>query len=154
MRSLDLPSTGRSPRFAVDRLLALLLESGCIYCLFWLTQVILFVPVSRFNYTIYLYNLLGALGDQISGLYPTLIIVIVNYHHTIWDEPAQTKGFDSYNTGIGSASTRSPVVGNGGNMSTIRWNHRPDESGEGEVGTEMDVYGGAGRDLKREPIVN
>ncbi|KAF7320502.1 hypothetical protein HMN09_00133800 [Mycena chlorophos] len=160
MRSLDLPSPGRgrSPCFAVDRLLSLLLESGCIYCLFWLTQVILFVPVSWFNYTIYLYNILGALGDQISGLYPTLIIVIVNYHYTIWDEPgsAQTKGFNSYtggNIGTGSASMRSPVVA--GNTSTIRWNHRADdhESGEDSEAAEMDVFGGAGRESKH-PIVN
>lgn len=28
------------------------------------------------------------MGDQISGMYPTLIIVIVNLHQTIWDTPS------------------------------------------------------------------
>ncbi|KAJ7698036.1 hypothetical protein B0H17DRAFT_1197027 [Mycena rosella] len=28
------------------------------------------------------------MGDEISGMYPTLIIVIVNLHQTIWDAPS------------------------------------------------------------------
>jgi hypothetical protein len=30
------------------------------------------------------------MGDQISGMYPTLIIVIVNLQQTIWDAPSST----------------------------------------------------------------
>jgi hypothetical protein len=35
---------------------------------------------------IYVYEVFSRMGDQISGLYPTLIIVTVNLHQTSWDD--------------------------------------------------------------------
>ncbi|KAF7320480.1 hypothetical protein HMN09_00131400 [Mycena chlorophos] len=61
MRTLAASS---SSRFWVDRVLSLLVESGSIYCAFWLTQVVLFIPTTN-NYVFYIFS---ALGDQISGL--------------------------------------------------------------------------------------
>ncbi|KAJ7258072.1 hypothetical protein B0H12DRAFT_1070299 [Mycena haematopus] len=74
---------------STDKVLSLLVESGFIYCLFWLTQYILFVNIDRHKPIIYVYELFSSMGDQISGMYPTLIIVIVNFHQTIW-EPTST----------------------------------------------------------------
>ncbi|KAJ7153404.1 hypothetical protein C8R43DRAFT_885571, partial [Mycena crocata] len=78
-------------RMSTDRVLSLLVESGFIYCLFWaiqLTQLVLFVDISRGTPVIYVCQLFAGMGDQISGMYPTLIIVIVNLHQTIWEKPA------------------------------------------------------------------
>ncbi|KAJ6481058.1 hypothetical protein C8R45DRAFT_780492, partial [Mycena sanguinolenta] len=75
-----------SARMSTNRILSVLVESGFIYCLFWLTQYILFVDVSRNSPIIYLYELCAGMGDQISGMYPTLIIVIVNLHQSLWDD--------------------------------------------------------------------
>ncbi|KAJ7076631.1 hypothetical protein B0H15DRAFT_863386 [Mycena belliarum] len=74
-----------SARISTTRILSLLVESGFIYCLFWLTQLILFIDIERDAPAFYVYELFAGMGDQISGMYPTLIIVIVNLHRTIWD---------------------------------------------------------------------
>ncbi|KAK7024785.1 hypothetical protein R3P38DRAFT_2951191 [Favolaschia claudopus] len=85
-RALARSSVNRySSRMSTNRILSLLVESGFIYCLFWLTQYILFVQIDRANPGIYAYELFAGMGDQISGMYPTLIIVIVNLHQTVWD---------------------------------------------------------------------
>ncbi|KAJ6529022.1 hypothetical protein DFH09DRAFT_1185427 [Mycena vulgaris] len=80
---------GDKRRMSADKILSILVESGFIYCLFWLTQLILFFDISRGTPLIYAYELFSGMGDQISGMYPTLIIVIVNFHQTIW-EPASS----------------------------------------------------------------
>jgi hypothetical protein len=95
-----------------DQILSLLVESGFIYCLFWvcsascflgllpnwgrserssiqIPQVITFFDwTPRTNQTLYYgMKILDAFADQISGMYPTLIIVIVNLRYTIqWEE--------------------------------------------------------------------
>ncbi|KAJ7123672.1 hypothetical protein C8R44DRAFT_875842 [Mycena epipterygia] len=58
----ELNILGNPRRLSTDKLLSILVESGFIYCLFW-----------------------------ISGMYPTLIIVIVNLHQTICEEPSSVK---------------------------------------------------------------
>ncbi|KAJ7703951.1 hypothetical protein B0H17DRAFT_1003217 [Mycena rosella] len=83
MKSLNTLENNR--RMSTHKLLSVLVESGFIYCLFWLTQLILFIDVSRDKPIIYVYQLFAGMGDQISGMYPTLIIVIVNFHQTIWE---------------------------------------------------------------------
>ncbi|KAJ6597374.1 hypothetical protein B0H10DRAFT_746130 [Mycena sp. CBHHK59/15] len=75
-----------SRRTSTEKIMSLLVESGFIYCFFWLTQLILFFDVSREKPVVYVYELFSGMGDQISGMYPTLIIVIVNLHQTIWEQ--------------------------------------------------------------------
>ncbi|KAJ7196702.1 hypothetical protein GGX14DRAFT_672365 [Mycena pura] len=89
-KSLHIHSDRSSRRLTADKILSLLVESGFIYCFFLLTQLVLFVPLSRFNASIYLYESFGPMGNQISGMYPTLIIVIVNFHQTIWEESVES----------------------------------------------------------------
>jgi hypothetical protein len=43
------------------------------------------------------------MGDQISGMYPTLIIVIVNLHQTIWDPPSTSAVELGTNNGVVSS---------------------------------------------------
>jgi hypothetical protein len=72
----------RSPS---ERLLVFLVESGFVYCLFWLTQLVLFFPPSRASGSIWAWEVLAPLGNQISGLYPTIIIVVVKLQHSLHD---------------------------------------------------------------------
>ncbi|KAJ7092410.1 hypothetical protein B0H15DRAFT_799559 [Mycena belliarum] len=95
-------------KMSTDKLLSVLVESGFIYCLFWLTQLILFVDVSRDTPVIYVYQLFSSMGDQISGMYPTLIIVIVNLHQTIWEPDS------SLDTGVGASTLRWTSSSHGG----------------------------------------
>ncbi|KAF7300307.1 hypothetical protein HMN09_00914000 [Mycena chlorophos] len=73
-----------SSGFTVDRTLSLLVESGFVYCLIWLTQIVLFVPTNYGTAGIYFFFVLGGLGDQLSGMYPTLIILVVNFKRSLW----------------------------------------------------------------------
>ncbi|KAF8180788.1 hypothetical protein K438DRAFT_1768326 [Mycena galopus ATCC 62051] len=86
MKSLDIVEHPR--RMSADKVLSILVESGFIYCLLWLTHIsgyVQFGPASRTDAGIYIYWLFNAMGNQISGMYPTLIIVIVNFKQTIWE---------------------------------------------------------------------
>ncbi|KAJ7124255.1 hypothetical protein C8R44DRAFT_561688, partial [Mycena epipterygia] len=89
MRAMNILGNSRRP--LTDKLLSILVESGFIYCLFWLTQLILFFQISRDSPVVYLYELFSGMSDQISGMYPTLIIVIVNFHQSIWEEPGTSR---------------------------------------------------------------
>ncbi|KAJ7493494.1 hypothetical protein FB451DRAFT_1020706 [Mycena latifolia] len=111
MRSLNI--MGNNRRMPTDKILSVLVESGFIYCFFWLTQLILFFDISRDMPVIYVYELFSSMGDQISGMYPTLIIVIVNLHQTIW-EPASsqaTTGAATSTVQWAAGSTRSGPTG-------------------------------------------
>ncbi|KAF9050724.1 hypothetical protein BDZ89DRAFT_1006028 [Hymenopellis radicata] len=72
-------SLGRLHRKSIsEKVLVLLVESGFIYCFFWLSQLILFFDIQPGARVIYLYYVLSTMGDQISGIYPTAIIILVN----------------------------------------------------------------------------
>ncbi|KAF8911245.1 hypothetical protein CPB85DRAFT_1221073 [Mucidula mucida] len=78
----------------VNKIMVLLVESGFIYCLFWLTQVINFIEMPDGN-IYYLYFVLSRMGDQISGLYPTVIIVLVGLQQTVYDQTVGTLKLDT-----------------------------------------------------------
>ncbi|KAJ7367568.1 hypothetical protein DFH08DRAFT_725571, partial [Mycena albidolilacea] len=84
MRELNLP--GKSRRMSAEKIISLLVESGFIYSLLWLSQVIAYIDeIPRSSPWYFVYQAFVAMGDQIAGMYPTLIIVIVNFQRTIWD---------------------------------------------------------------------
>jgi len=103
IKSLNVVGSPR--RMSADKMLSILVESGFIYCLFWLSQLILFFDIDRRKPMIYVYEVFSSMGDQISGMYPTLIIVIVNVHQTIWEPPSST---------VELGATH-------GNFSTVQW---------------------------------
>ncbi|KAJ6492804.1 hypothetical protein C8R47DRAFT_1319166 [Mycena vitilis] len=72
-KSLNMPKN--SLRTSTNKLLSILVESGFIPCLFWLTQLILFFIFGPQSPTACVYEFLASMGDQISGVYPTLIVV-------------------------------------------------------------------------------
>ncbi|KAF7339003.1 hypothetical protein MVEN_01976500 [Mycena venus] len=71
-----------------DQILSLLVESGFIYCLLWIPQVITYLDTPRTNHALFYPKMvMDGFSDQISGMYPTLIVVIVNLRYTIqWEE--------------------------------------------------------------------
>lgn len=79
----------RYPRSRSERVLVLLVESGFVYCLFWFTQLVLFFPLTRADRAIWAFEVLAPFGDQVSGLYPTIIIVLVNMQHSLHDTHMQ-----------------------------------------------------------------
>ncbi|KAJ7753478.1 hypothetical protein B0H16DRAFT_1723099 [Mycena metata] len=84
MRVFDTPGSERT--LTVEKILAILLESGFIYSLFFLTPVIAYTGLTRDSPWWYLNEIIVYGSGQIVGMYPTLIIVIVNFHRTIWDD--------------------------------------------------------------------
>ncbi|KAJ7036350.1 hypothetical protein C8F04DRAFT_953984 [Mycena alexandri] len=83
-------SLGKSSRMSGEKALSILFDSGFIYSLLWLSQIIsLFATANIITLTspaVYLWGVIGAMGNQMAGFYPTLIIVIVNLRRTIWEE--------------------------------------------------------------------
>ncbi|THU95026.1 hypothetical protein K435DRAFT_859956 [Dendrothele bispora CBS 962.96] len=67
------------------RVIALLIESGFMYCVFWMCELILFFDIPRTSPAFYAWQFFASIGDQISGIYPTAIIVIVSLQHTFDD---------------------------------------------------------------------
>ncbi|KAF8191016.1 hypothetical protein K438DRAFT_1970763 [Mycena galopus ATCC 62051] len=87
-RELNLP--GKSRGLSAQNILTLLVESGFIYSFLLLSQVIAYIHLLRSSPAMYLWNVLEPMGNQITGMYPTLIIVIVNFRRTIWDQSLGT----------------------------------------------------------------
>ncbi|THV05912.1 hypothetical protein K435DRAFT_849648 [Dendrothele bispora CBS 962.96] len=79
------------PNRQTSRAIALLIESGLIYCVFWMCELILFFDIPRTSQAFYAWRFFASIGDQISGIYPTAIIVIVSLQHT-FDDTIATSG--------------------------------------------------------------
>ncbi|KAL0571575.1 hypothetical protein V5O48_010394, partial [Marasmius crinis-equi] len=75
-----------------EKILIILVESGFIYCLFWLSQLNLFFekPLDM-SFVNFLSVFLNAIGDQISGMYPTFIIILVSKHRSISEFDSTTE---------------------------------------------------------------
>ncbi|KAK0236006.1 hypothetical protein EDD85DRAFT_624628 [Armillaria nabsnona] len=79
----------RKSRTLTEKILMLFVESGFIYLCFWIAKSFTYFPVSTaiqasayFGATV-----LNSAGNQVVGLYPTIIIAIVVRHQTNWDAP-------------------------------------------------------------------
>ncbi|KAJ7871887.1 hypothetical protein B0H14DRAFT_2723335, partial [Mycena olivaceomarginata] len=97
MRELNL--SGTHSRTSTERILSLLVESGFIYIFLWATEIIVWLNYSRDSPLNYAFEVISPMGNQIAGMYPTLIIVIVNFRRTFWEEGTARIGNDiSLNT--------------------------------------------------------
>ncbi|KAJ6467267.1 hypothetical protein C8R45DRAFT_1171655 [Mycena sanguinolenta] len=81
---------------STENILSLLVESGLIYSALWIIQIIGYLDLEPFSPLYYFLQVLAGLGHQMTGLYPTLIIVIVNFRRTIWEERPITLGDPTY----------------------------------------------------------
>ncbi|KAF5354584.1 hypothetical protein D9758_011235 [Tetrapyrgos nigripes] len=93
----------------ISGILALLVESGVIYLIFSCMQLINFngirtpqqsVSGSALNIA---GTVIAGIENQILGLYPTLIIILVNLRKTMWDSPHESSS-SLMGTGSGLAS--------------------------------------------------
>ncbi|KAF7346630.1 hypothetical protein MSAN_01800500 [Mycena sanguinolenta] len=91
----ELNLTAKARRMSSEKILSILVESGAIYSLLWLTQVISYINIPRNSPALFLEAVLAPMGNQMAGLYPTLIIVIVNFRRTIWDEEPSVVHIDN-----------------------------------------------------------
>ncbi|KAF7358655.1 hypothetical protein MSAN_01204300 [Mycena sanguinolenta] len=92
---------GKTHRMSTEHIMSLLVDSGFIYCLVLLSQVVAYIyidpgPASPWWY---INEIFKETGQQILGIYPTLIIVIVNFKRTMWEEypvtPANSAALNS-----------------------------------------------------------
>ncbi|KAL0058724.1 hypothetical protein AAF712_014580 [Marasmius tenuissimus] len=130
----------------VEKILIILTESGFIYCLFWLTQLSLFFQKSTdLRFVSFLQVFLAALGDQISGLYPTLIIIFV-------DKQKSISQFDSKARMSSVSGARNDVTMSTGVLSTIEFTPTAAEvysvTNEGAIGQDASFYSGSGAETK------
>jgi hypothetical protein len=80
------------------------------------------------------YELFAGMGDQISGMYPTLIIVIVNLHQTLWDEAAPDARADSaMHFAAGAKRSGLDITGGPSGYSGARLQLRTDVEGTGSM---------------------
>ncbi|KAH8831587.1 hypothetical protein DL96DRAFT_1706014 [Flagelloscypha sp. PMI_526] len=66
-----------------QKALMLLIESGSLYCVLFLLQIVGFFTFTRTDSRFYLYGAIEPFGEQLSGIYPTAIIVIVALQQTV-----------------------------------------------------------------------
>ncbi|KAF9077064.1 hypothetical protein BDP27DRAFT_1209574 [Rhodocollybia butyracea] len=90
-------------RTQVERIFSLLVESGILYCL---TQIVLvvtwFVPLP--NTTAWASDLIGAAAVQLSGIYPTVIVVLVSLQRSLMEATQlSTDSSDSDSGGVFSS---------------------------------------------------
>ncbi|KAK1234554.1 hypothetical protein PQX77_002242, partial [Marasmius sp. AFHP31] len=73
-------------RTRAEKVLVLLLESGFIYSILWIIQlvVILLPPVKSFPGKV-LQQIFTAASIQLVGIYPTLLVVLIYLQRSMWD---------------------------------------------------------------------
>ncbi|ETW84731.1 hypothetical protein HETIRDRAFT_116888 [Heterobasidion irregulare TC 32-1] len=73
-------------RTKVEKIMALLVESGGIYCIFWITLLVTnFVTIRVFGRPHSVTDVIVPNAVQLAGIYPTVILVLVSLEKTIWD---------------------------------------------------------------------
>jgi len=78
---------GRSGSMSVDRVLALFIESGFVYCCVWILYLI-----SAFRLLTYPgFTVMSSVVPFVAGLYPTLIVILVGM---------QKSPVENYSTGM------------------------------------------------------
>ncbi|THH14326.1 hypothetical protein EW146_g5994 [Bondarzewia mesenterica] len=90
-RSINAYLGNSSPtNIKVGAILALLVESGFLYCAVWIVFFVsLFSQNSSFKAA------MQVIMVQISGIYPTVVIVLVSLQKTAWDMTASIEGVQS-----------------------------------------------------------
>ncbi|KAL0577357.1 hypothetical protein V5O48_004609 [Marasmius crinis-equi] len=84
-------SMGRANRMGIVTVDEPILNNpDCIQSL--LTQLQLFIPYDiEYNFIAFFHSALNAVGDQISGIYPTIIVILVNKQRSLRDVTLQSE---------------------------------------------------------------
>ncbi|KAK7459680.1 hypothetical protein VKT23_009661 [Stygiomarasmius scandens] len=144
---------GAAPNKRTWRAMALLIESGFIYCVFWMSELIIFFDIPRTSNAFYVWQFFASIGDQLSGIYPTAIIVIVSLQQT-FDETVISTTVLNTSSAIKARSrivfaSKSGTNNSGSHAIEIRSAHRgPGDVEHGKTltsvghSTEMELDGG------------
>ncbi|KAJ7612709.1 hypothetical protein FB45DRAFT_939595 [Roridomyces roridus] len=110
----------RYPGMSTVDILSLLVESGFIYSFLWAIQIIGYLTFDEGTTGDIVSHVIVRIGRQITGMYPTLIIVLVNFQRTMWE------GYGD----AGSSITTGP----------IRWGSRRRRSKGSRQGEDEDEH--------------
>ncbi|THH04969.1 hypothetical protein EW146_g10030 [Bondarzewia mesenterica] len=79
-RKLIKSALGPRRKTKVEKVLALLVESGVLYCILWILLIgFEFVPPASFA------NYFAPTAVHIAGMYPTVIVILVSIDQTVWE---------------------------------------------------------------------
>ncbi|EIM80791.1 uncharacterized protein STEHIDRAFT_162561 [Stereum hirsutum FP-91666 SS1] len=84
----DMRASNKDGWSSAGKVVLLLVESGFIWLVIWLSQCFTYLPVftpSSGTAAWIANNVLNSVGNQIVGLYPAIVIVLVHHQYTIWD---------------------------------------------------------------------
>lgn len=79
---------GKNRKTSIQKILAILVESGTLYCFVWIALIVCgTVPISgvRAVDTGASADLFLSVSSHIAGIYPTIIVVLVSMQNTVWD---------------------------------------------------------------------
>ncbi|KAK7677335.1 hypothetical protein QCA50_018515 [Cerrena zonata] len=72
-------------RTLVERILALLIESGFLYLAWWAAMSTTLIQFLTWGFGIQFQQHMWYMGNQVVGLYPALIVVLVDFQRSVWD---------------------------------------------------------------------
>ncbi|KAG6916974.1 hypothetical protein DXG01_004403 [Tephrocybe rancida] len=82
-------------RTAVEKLLTLLIESGFVYIVIYTLQAVPIYGAKLSSAGLIAFNVVNAIIQQAMGMYPTVIIILVRMHMSLWDTKEVSQGIYS-----------------------------------------------------------
>ncbi|KAL0579211.1 hypothetical protein V5O48_002773 [Marasmius crinis-equi] len=80
----------------IQRILVLLMESGMVYTILWILQLINFVPSISESFPGQLtQQVLTSISVQLVGIYPTVVIILVYMQRSLWDSSGSSHCTDT-----------------------------------------------------------
>ncbi|KAF7364287.1 hypothetical protein MSAN_01088600 [Mycena sanguinolenta] len=122
---------GKTGKMSGEKTLWILVESGFVYSLLW---TIVFFCDARYHWD-YASQVFTSLARQMAGMYPTLIIVIVNLQRTVWEEPLT----DIVGTGAVSRALQWAPNSNGSAMTDTFRTERGEIHPDAGIGTTRET---------------
>ncbi|KAG6890535.1 hypothetical protein C0995_007737 [Termitomyces sp. Mi166 len=80
---------------AVEKILTLLIESGFIYIVIYTLQAVPIYKAKLSPAGLFVFNVVNAVIQQAMGMYPTVIIILVRMHKSLWDTREISQGIYS-----------------------------------------------------------
>ncbi|KNZ74694.1 hypothetical protein J132_06329 [Termitomyces sp. J132] len=98
---------------AVEKILTLLLESGFVYIVIYTLQAVPIYKAPLSAAGLFAFNVVNAIIQQAMGMYPTVIIILVRMHKSLWDAREMSQGLVStakFRAGASSAERSDEVT--------------------------------------------
>ncbi|KAG6896177.1 hypothetical protein C0992_009835, partial [Termitomyces sp. T32_za158] len=80
---------------AVEKVLTLLIESGFVYIVIYTLQAVPIYKAPLSPAGLFAFNVVNAVIQQAVGMYPTVIIILVRMHKSLWDTREISQGLES-----------------------------------------------------------